>query len=91
MAEKKVKKEPEKTFLKMYIGPAIKKYGLTPGTVYENIFCGNVQAVIENYPEIKELFINIDNNFAKNKNNIKVLGTKENVFYKKLLKKLGGK
>lgn len=91
MAERKMKKEPEKTFLKMYIGPAIKKYGLTPGTVYENISCGNVQAAIENYPEIKELFINIDNDFAKNKNNINISGTKENIFYKKLLKKLGGK
>lgn len=91
MAEKKVKKESEKTFLKMYIGPAIRKYGLTPGTIYEDISLGNVQTAIENYPEIKELFINIDNNFAKNKNNIKVSGTKENVFYKKLLKKLGGK
>lgn len=91
MAEKKVKKEPEKAFLKMYIGPAIRKYGLISGTVYEDLSLGNVQAAIEDYPEIKELFINIDNNFAKNKNNIKISGTKENVFYKKLLKKLGGK
>lgn len=91
MAEKKIKKEPEKTFLKMYIGPAIRKYGLTPGTIYEGISLGNVQAAIEKYPEIKELFVDVDNNFAKNKDNVKVSGTKENIFYKKLLKKLGGK
>lgn len=91
MAEKKIKKEPEKIFLKMYIGPAIRKYGLTPGTIYEGISLGNVQASIEKYPEIKELFVDVDNNFAKNKDNVKISGTKENIFYKKLLKKLGGK
>lgn len=91
MAEKKIKKEPEKIFLKMYIGPTIKNYGLTHGIVYENLSFENIQLAIKNYPEIKELFIDIDKNFTKNKNNINILGTKENIFYKKLLKKLGGK
>ena len=92
MSESKLKKQPENIILKrMYVGPVIKKYGLTTGTVYEDINVGNIKTAIEKYPEIKELFVEIDKDFAKNKGNINILGTRENIFYKKLLKKLGGK
>lgn len=94
MADKKAKsKEPEKAIeksSKMYLGPAIKKYGINNGVIYLGEFPVNVKKAIEEYPEIKELFIEVDNNFYKNKGNVNKVGTKENIFFKKLLKKLGG-
>lgn len=95
MAEKKVKsKEDEKVenkkVSKMYLGPSIKKYGINSGSVYQGEFPSNVKKAIEEYPEIKELFVEIDNNFYKNKGNINKTGTRENIFLKKLMKKLGG-
>lgn len=89
MAEKKKIKE-EKTSSKMYIGPGIRKYGLVPGTVYMD-YPSNVLEAIKEYPEISQLFLVIDEKFVENKGKVKEEGTKENILFKKILKKLGGK
>ena len=91
MAEKKQKEIKDKPVKQMYIGPSIKKYGLNSGTIFEGEHPNNVKAAKEEYPEIISLFINVNKDFPLKKTNVKTPGTKENVLYKAILKKLGGK
>lgn len=95
MAEKKVKEAQLKTekisIKQMYIGPSIKKYGIASGTIYDGEFPSNMAEAVKEFPEIKFLFVNIDKELAYKKSNLNKKGTKENITFKAILKKLGGK
>lgn len=93
MAEKKNKETQlkNKNETKIYIGPSIKKYGLSSGAIYKGELPENVKEAIKEYKEIEILFIPVDTNLALKKRNLKTPGTKENIIYKALLKKIGGK
>lgn len=82
MKNGKIKEENKK----MYLGPSIERYGLINGNIFENELPINIKEAINHYPLIKELFIPIDNNFSNIKKNLNVEGTKENIFFKKILK-----
>lgn len=93
MAEKKEKAKEivkEKTS-KMYLGPSIRKYGLLTNTVYLGDFPSNIEEAIKEFPEIAPLFVEINSEFAIKKGNVVKTGTKENILFNRILKKLGGK
>lgn len=96
MADKKIKEaqikiENKTTEIRMYLGPAVKKYGIQSGTVYRGELPANVKEAIKEYKELEMLFVNVNEKLAIKKLNLKQSGTKENISYKTLLKKLGGK
>lgn len=90
MKEKIIIEKEKKDIPKIYLGPTISKYGLTSGTTFIEL-SDNIKEVINEYPEISALFLSIDEKFAENKENIKKEGSRENILFKKILKKLGGK
>ncbi|MCF2639390.1 MAG: hypothetical protein SOR11_07390 [Fusobacterium sp.] len=93
MAERKEKAKEivKEKASKIYLGPSIRKYGLMTNTVYLGDFPSNVEEAIKEFPEIAPLFIEINSEFALKKGNIVKAGTRENILFNKILKKLGGK
>lgn len=93
MAEKKEKAKEivKEKASKIYLGPSIRKYGLMTNTVYLGDFPLNVENAIKEFPEITSLFIEINSEFALKKGNIVRAGTRENILFNRILKKLGGK
>ena len=93
MAERKEKPKEivKEKVSKMYLGPAIRKYGLTTNTVYLGDFPSNVEDAIKEFPEITSLFLEINSEFALNKGKVVKTGTRENILFNRILKKLGGK
>lgn len=94
MAGKKEKIEEknkiERLEKKMYLGPKLKEYGLMPGQIFEGEH-EVIKEAIKKYQGLGELFIKIDKEFSKNKENINKNGTKENFVLKNIMKQLGGK
>ena len=81
MAERKEKpKETVKKISKMYLGPSIRKYGMT-NTVYLGDFPSNVEEAIKEFPEIKSLFLEINSEFTLNKGKVVKAGTRENILF----------
>ena len=93
MAERKEKPKEivKEKVSKMYLGPSIRKYGLTTNTVYLGDFPSNVEDAIKEFPEITSLFLEVNSEFALNKGKVVKTGTRENILFNRILKKLGGK
>ena len=79
------KKEIKKIEKKMYLGPNLKKYGITTGQIYEGEHSNGKIKGLDN------LFVKIDKDFPKVKERFTQKGTKENILYNEVLKQLGGK
>lgn len=84
------KKEIKKIEKKMYLGPNLKKYGITTGQIYEGEH-SNVKDAISKIKGLDNLFVKIDKDFPKVKERFTQKGTKENILYNEVLKQLGGK
>lgn len=74
----------------IYLGPTIKEFGLSNGTIFDG-FTNNVKVALEKYPKIKNLMFPVDSNLGNVKANLLKSGTKESVLYNSLKKELGGK
>lgn len=74
----------------MYIGPDIRKHGLSKGVVVKGNFEERYASVIKEYPVVKNLFVKVDNNLGEKKKNLLVRGTAENVVFEKIKSLIGG-
>lgn len=88
--QNKVEEKVKKIEKKMYLGPTIKKYGLTTGQIYEGEH-SNVKSAILKIKGLNTMFVKIDKDFSKTKDRFSQKGTKENILYNEILKQLGGK
>lgn len=88
--QNKTEEKTLKKVKKIYLGPTIKKFGLINGQIYEGEHT-NIKTAISEIKNLKNLFLTIDEDFPKIKNNFFIKGTKENIIYNEVLKQIGGK
>lgn len=87
MAKTKQEQQEKKETLKMYIGPSIEKAGLSNGCVIRGDENEIYEKIIKEIPELKNLFVNVDESLALRKKAIFENGTNENFYYEKVLEK----
>ena len=88
MSKKIVKTQEESKVI--YLGPTIKEFGLSNGSIYDG-FTNNVKVALEKYPKLKNLIFPVNSNLGNIKSNLLKSGTKESILFNSLKKELGGK
>lgn len=73
----------------IYLGPNLLKFGIINGQVYigkDEI----IKTVLNEYPEVKSLFVVVDDNLSLIKKQIRTPGTVENILFNEIKKKIDG-